>query len=155
MSPHMLLVLFGSALFTFLEFYLLFMNVYLFGISTAGLRRRPEHKILVPLKSFAIIVPAHNEEHVIAETVKSLRDIDYPKELFQVLVVADNCSDTTEARARKAGADVLVRTNDTDRGKPYAVRAGMEHALATKRPDAVEIAYIEATQLSSGFFESR
>ena len=35
MSPHMLLVLFGSALFTFLEFYLLFMNVYLFGISTA------------------------------------------------------------------------------------------------------------------------
>jgi len=138
-SPHFLLVVAGSALFTFLEFYLLFMNVYLFGISTAGLRRKPEHKILVPLKSFAIVVPAHNEEHVIAETVKSLRDIDYPKELFEVLVVADNCSDSTEERARKAGAQVLVRTNDTDRGKPHAVRAGMEHALATKRPDAVVI----------------
>ncbi len=140
MSAELVLMIVGSALFTFVEFYLGVMNLYLFGVSLFGLRRKPEHKILVPEKSFAIIVPAHDEEQVIAETVRSLRAIDYPRELFRVVVVADNCTDATAERAREAGAEVLVRTDLENRGKPYACKHGMDHVLDGEgRPDAVVI----------------
>ena len=45
---------------------------------------------------FAIIIPAHNESSVIEGTVKSLlHDLDYPKDLYDVYVCADNCTDNT------------------------------------------------------------
>jgi 1,2-diacylglycerol 3-beta-glucosyltransferase len=56
---------------------------------------------------FCIVVPAHNEEVGIAATVKSLRELDYPSDHFEILVIADNCSDLTAARAREAGAQAL------------------------------------------------
>src|SRR5690606_12426396 len=44
---------------------------------------------------FTIVVPAHDEEGGIQKTVSSLLRIAYPKELYRVVVVADNCSDRT------------------------------------------------------------
>src|SRR5260370_3343893 len=62
---------------------------------------------------FQIVVPAHDEEAGIEKTVASLFASDYPRERFSVLVVADNCSDRTAERARRAGADVLVDRKST------------------------------------------
>ena len=73
-------------------------------------------------RRFAIVVPAHNEEIAIAKTVGSLVSIEYPRALFDVLVVADNCTDTTAALARAGGAEVLERTDAVQRGKGYALR---------------------------------
>jgi cellulose synthase/poly-beta-1,6-N-acetylglucosamine synthase-like glycosyltransferase len=70
---------------------------------------------------FDIIVPAHNEETGITRVVKSLLAIDWPRDQFRVVVVADNCSDATAAVARAAGAQVLDRTDLTLRGKGYAL----------------------------------
>src|SRR5688572_20949300 len=70
---------------------------------------------------FDIVVPAHDEEEGIAATVASLLDIDYPRERFRVLVVADNCADATADRAAAAGAQVLVREDAELRGKGYAL----------------------------------
>ncbi len=52
-------------------------------------------------RKFAFIVPAHNEELALARTVRSLRAVDYPKSLFDVIVIADNCTDRTAEIARE------------------------------------------------------
>jgi cellulose synthase/poly-beta-1,6-N-acetylglucosamine synthase-like glycosyltransferase len=70
---------------------------------------------------FDIIIPAHNEEVGIAEAVRSVLAIDWPSDRFRVVVVADNCTDSTAEVAARAGAQVLVRQNAELRGKGYAL----------------------------------
>ncbi len=79
---------------------------------------------------FDLIVPAHNEEAGIAETVRSLLASDWPEFLRRVLVVADNCQDATAAIARAAGAEVLERTDPAHRGKGFALEHAFAHSLA-------------------------
>ncbi len=83
-----------------------------------------------PHLRFDVIVPAHDEERGIADTVKSLLALDYPRSLFRVVVVADNCRDATAARARTAGADVLERFDETNKGKGHALSFAFERSLA-------------------------
>ena len=81
-----------------------------------------------------VIIPAHNEEDVIGETVRLLRERQqYPAELFDIYVVAHNCTDETAKRARDAGAVVFER-NDEDPAKhivSYALKFGYERILET------------------------
>jgi 1,2-diacylglycerol 3-beta-glucosyltransferase len=72
-------------------------------------------------RRFRFVVPAHNESAGIGATVASLLGVDYPRALFDVLVVADNCQDDTAAQARAAGATVLERQDAERRGKGYAL----------------------------------
>ena len=53
---------------------------------------------------YAILICARNEEAVIGQLIESIRRQDYPAELLQIFVAADNCSDHTAAVAREAGA---------------------------------------------------
>jgi cellulose synthase/poly-beta-1,6-N-acetylglucosamine synthase-like glycosyltransferase len=71
--------------------------------------------------------------------VASLLAIDYPRTLFEVVVVADNCSDDTAARATTAGARVLERIDDKLRGKGYALAHAFEATLADGTVDAVVV----------------
>src|SRR5262245_4713840 len=63
-----------------------------------------------PTHSFAIVIPAHNEEAVLAGTLQSCADLDYPRSKVQVHVIADNCSDRTAAVARDLGVECWERT---------------------------------------------
>jgi len=83
-------------------------------------------------KHFAIIVPAHNEEKVIEQTVRSLAKINYPKKLFKIFVIADNCSDRTSLIASKNGAIVLERENKEFIGKGYALKWCFELLLKSR-----------------------
>ena len=78
----------------------------------------------------AYLIPACNEESVIYDTVKSaLENQKYPKELFDVFVVADNCKDNTAKLAKEAGAIVLVH-NDPDPAHHmalYPLKYGVDH----------------------------
>ena len=65
---------------------------------------------------FILILPAHNEEAVIANLVNSLKEQDYPKKLYDIQVIADNCTDNTEKIARDLGVKVFVR-NEEDPAK--------------------------------------
>lgn len=78
----------------------------------------------------AVIVPAHDEELVLAGTLASLRAQAYPAECFEIVVVADNCTDSTAAIARSSGATVLERTSGAERGKGYALNHAVKHLLA-------------------------
>jgi cellulose synthase/poly-beta-1,6-N-acetylglucosamine synthase-like glycosyltransferase len=86
--------------------------------------------------TFAILIPAHNEEAVIAGTLASVnREMGASG---RILVVADNCADGTAALARAAGAEVIERTDDKRRGKGYALDFGIRH-LQQAPPDALVI----------------
>lgn len=70
-----------------------------------------------------VLVPAHNEEMVIADTIAKIRpQIGHQDRL---IVVADNCEDETAVIAKEAGAEVVERMDPTKRGKGYALDAGM------------------------------
>ena len=80
----------------------------------------------LPQKRFAVLVAAHNEEQVIGPLLENLKRMDYPKELYDVYVIADNCDDQTAAIARQAGVKVAERFSDSERGKGYAIRWMLE-----------------------------
>ena len=97
--------------------------IYYFIISVFGFIRKNEKSAheYEPSKSFACIVAAHNEQKVIANVVDSLLQQHYPKQLFDIYVIADNCSDNTAQIAAEHGAIVCERANATQRGKGYAL----------------------------------
>lgn len=77
----------------------------------------------------AVVIPAHNEELLVAQCVRSLRESAGESSAVRILVVAHNCADSTAGEARKAGAEVLVY-DAAARGKGFALSHGFEHALA-------------------------
>lgn len=104
-----------------LQAIVVFFTLYYFTLSFFGLYRRKEEKIYTPKHSFAVIVSAHNETAVIGQLVENLQILKYPRQLFDVFVIADNCTDNTADIAREAGAIVYERTNNELRGKGYAM----------------------------------
>ena len=71
---------------------------------------------------FAVIVCARNERAVIGELLDSLREQEYPRDKFDLFVVADNCTDDTAKVAAEHGAIVYERFNDQLIGKGHALR---------------------------------
>nr|WP_245331414.1 glycosyltransferase family 2 protein [Clostridium algifaecis] len=96
-------------------------SIYYLLISFFGLWRKKDNKVVNEKRSFALIVAAHNEEIVIGDIVESLKSIEYPKELYDIFVVADNCNDKTAEMAKDKGAIVYERFNKDKRGKGYAL----------------------------------
>ncbi len=84
--------------------------------------------------SLAVIVPAHDEELVLAGTLDSLGKQQYPAECFEVVVVADNCADATAALASAHGVTVLERTHAQERGKGYALNHAVTRLLSRPSP---------------------
>jgi cellulose synthase/poly-beta-1,6-N-acetylglucosamine synthase-like glycosyltransferase len=70
----------------------------------------------------AVIIPAHNEEKLIATCVASLAAAP------RIFVIAHNCADATAQRAVDAGATVFV-LNDTLGGKGTALDFGFRQAM--------------------------
>jgi cellulose synthase/poly-beta-1,6-N-acetylglucosamine synthase-like glycosyltransferase len=60
------------------------------------------------LPSLSLIVAAHDEQSVIGAKVENALALDYPRELLQLIVACDGCSDATAQRAREAGADAVL-----------------------------------------------
>lgn len=88
-------------------------------------------------RKFACVVPAHNEELVITKTIQSFFASEYPSDLYDVIAIADNCTDSTAVVAGSAGAKVLERNNSVSRGKGYALQWCFERLLSdTKQYDA-------------------
>lgn len=96
-------------------------------------------------RRFRFVVPAHNESAGIGATVESLLAVDYPREMFEVVVVADNCQDDTADQARAAGASVMVRNDTEKRGKGYA----LDHAFSATPAEVDAVVVIDADTLVS------
>lgn len=95
----------------------------------------------VPKKTFkktkkknkiCVIIPAHNEEDVIYDTVKDLFiNQNYPHNLFDVYVIVDNCTDKTAELAKKAGATVFTHIDNNPKHHMvgYALKYGLKELL--------------------------
>lgn len=93
---------------------------------------------LAPSHTIAILIPAHDEATELPKALASIAAVDYPAQLLSVWVVADHCTDATEAIARRSGAECLVRRDSPLRGKGHALAFGLD-ALLASRPGAVLI----------------
>ena len=81
-----------------------------------------------PESRFLVLIPAHNEERVIGDIIRNLESMDYPRELYDYYVIADNCTDRTAEVAREAGANVIETRKegpDSPTGKPIALRKAL------------------------------
>lgn len=102
---------------------------------------------------FDVIVPAHDEAANIEAVVANLRQLDWPADGFRVLVVADNCTDATAARAHAAGATVLKRNDSKRRGKGHALEFAFQASLAQDWAYAVVVVDAD-TEVSANLLES-
>ena len=76
------------------------------------------------LPRLAVLIPAHNEEAIISGILEDVKS--QAKENDRIIVIADNCEDSTAAVAKSHGAEVFERFDETDRGKAYALRFALE-----------------------------
>lgn len=82
-------------------------TAYFLILALFSLKKPKPYSRRPPSARFAVLIPARNEEAVIAGLVESLINQDYPKELYDVIVLPNNCTDHTALAAQKAGAAVL------------------------------------------------
>lgn len=123
-----------------LQGFIFLFTIYYFVIGFCGLWRRHEDKIFTPAKTFALIVAAHNEHAVIAQLIDNLRELKYPRELYDIFVIADNCSDDTAEIARNHGAIVHERFSEEGRGKGFAMEWMFDRLFKMERQyDAVAV----------------
>ncbi len=97
--------------------------IYQIAISLCSLIKLKDKPLIKNKKNrFMAIIPAHNEESVIANLVESLKNQDYPEELIDIYVIADNCTDRTADVAKEAGAIVYERFDPEKKTKGYAMQ---------------------------------
>jgi cellulose synthase/poly-beta-1,6-N-acetylglucosamine synthase-like glycosyltransferase len=97
------------------------------------------------LPRVSVVVAAHDEADVIERRVRNLLELDYPRELFEVIVSSDGSTDDTVARARAAGADRVldlprggkVRAQDAAVADSSAEIVAFSDANAVWEPDAL------------------
>jgi len=115
-------------------------------VAAWAVRRRNPTLPQPPVPRFAVLVPAHDEEEGIGRTVHALLAQLGPGD--RLVVIADNCTDATAARAREAaGASpitVLERNDPAHRGKGYALAHGLRH-LDEDPPAVVAIVDADCT----------
>lgn len=112
---NLLLFIFFTVLYSY---QLVYVFVSLFGKKTT-FSEKAFHK-------YAILIAARNESAVISQLIESIRRQNYPKELYDIYVIADNCTDDTATVARLAGAAVFERNDLTHIGKGFALNFGFK-----------------------------
>ena len=104
---------------------------YQFVISLCALVKLKDKPYLVNKNhKFMAIIPAHNEEMVVGNLIESLKKQTYDKNLYDIYVIADNCTDKTAEVARKAGAIVYERFDNAHKTKGYALQWFLKQKIA-------------------------
>jgi cellulose synthase/poly-beta-1,6-N-acetylglucosamine synthase-like glycosyltransferase len=119
-------------------------TLYLAIVTMAAAPRRPTLRRTEPRTRFVILVPAHDEAAVIGDTLAAFHRLDYDRSLFDVEVVADNCSDRTADIVRACGWTVHERKTLTDRGKGPALNWVFDLLVADAARDFDVVVVIDA-----------
>ncbi len=96
-------------------------------IKDKPLKEKKDHR-------FMAIIPAHNEEAVVKNLIDSLKEQNYNKDLYDIYVIADNCTDNTAKIARDAGAIVYERFNPSKKTKGYALDWFLQQKIKEDAP---------------------
>ncbi len=97
-----------------------------------------------------VLVPAHNEEHSLSETLASLARQTRPPD--RVVVVADNCTDRTADIAREMGHEAFETVGNTQK-KGGALNQALARILPVSRPEDVMLILDADTRLGPQFIE--
>ena len=102
---------------------ILFMACYAYQAVylAVSLVKKPRSFTAQRMHRYGVLIAARNEDKVIAQLIESVRAQDYPADLVDIFVVADNCTDRTAEVARAAGAVVFERRDTYAVGKGYAL----------------------------------
>lgn len=118
-----LIFLISGSIFSLIVCYLLFL-----ALASIWPQKRISQEFL-PTVKFAVVVPAHNETAVIRQTLIELNKINYPKELYDVFVIADNCEDNTAEISKQMGFKCYERHDALLTGKGHALEWIFERLL--------------------------
>jgi cellulose synthase/poly-beta-1,6-N-acetylglucosamine synthase-like glycosyltransferase len=99
---------------------------------------------VLPDRRFAVLIPAHNEELVIAASLQSWLKVDYPRQMFTLHVIADNCTDRTIEIARGLGVTAWDRRDDQNRGKGQALAWALR-TIGLPETDAIVVVDADTT----------
>ena len=111
--------------------------------------RRGEHRTTVqsePSTRFAVLIPAHDEELLIGDTLRSLERQRYPEALYAVHVVADHCGDDTASVVRSHRAEVHELNTQEGGGKGPAL-AWLLDRLNSRGEEFDAVAVVDADTL--------
>ena len=96
---------------------------YQFIISLCALIKLKDKTYIINKNhKFMAIIPAHNEEKVVGNLIESLKNQTYDKSLYDIYVIADNCTDQTAKIAKQSGAIVYERFDEAHKTKGYALQ---------------------------------
>lgn len=95
--------------------------LYILGFNGIRISRKAELPLESDDKKFLVLIPAHEEAIVIKQAIDSIKDTDYNQELVEIVVLADNCTDSTADIARGMGVQVLERHDNEKFGKGYVI----------------------------------
>jgi 1,2-diacylglycerol 3-beta-glucosyltransferase len=115
-------------------------SLYILIFSIAGSALGPTLRVAdSPAEPFfLILIPAHNEANGIQATIESVQRLNYPRDRFRVVTIADNCDDLTADVAARCGAEVWVRNDLQNRGKGQALSWAFDRAFH----DAFDLAVV-------------
>lgn len=102
------------------SFYIAGVTLYLLVLTAASYFFRKKTGPAGSLR-LAVVIPAHNEEGQIETTLDAVARSAYPRRLYRVFVIADNCTDRTAIVAAARGASVFERYDPEHRGKGQAL----------------------------------
>ncbi len=109
-------------------------GVYQFALSIWGWPGKKKGVRHEPQKTFAVLIAAHNEEKVVGALIENLLHLRYPRELYDVFVICDNCSDRTADIARQyPGVIACERVNKHQKGKGFAIEWMLKELWNRKR----------------------
>ncbi len=130
------IVTFNSTLFILFTLFYFYQIIY----AVVGVVRRPQQPPEASKNHrYAVLIAARNESAVIAALIDSIKKQNYPQQLLDIFVVADNCTDDTAAVAKKAGATaVYERFNEVQVGKGFALDFMLKRIAQDYGADAYE-----------------
>lgn len=96
--------------------------IYFVVFGAVGLFKRKKYKKTDKINRFGMIIPARNEEKVVAGLIESIKKNNYPQDMIQIFVIAHNCTDRTAEIAREHGATVYEYNNPNECTMGYAFK---------------------------------
>jgi len=143
-----------TALWAILVILLVFISLcigYLYFLVLASILGRRALIPDRPVHTFAIAIPAHNEEAVIGATVDHLLRLDYPRDMYDIHVVSDNSTDRTAEIARGRGVQCWERFDETRHSKGYALAWLFERLLSHEKAHNAIVVFDADSRVAPSF----
>ena len=131
--------------------------IYQLIISVCSLITLKEKPLIVNKNhKFLAIIPAHNEEAVVGNLIESLQKQNYPKNKYDICVIADNCTDKTKEVAESYGVKIFERYEEdpAKRTKGDALRLFLNTLLADPNMDYDAFCVFDADNIVDANFIS-